>query len=107
MCDGGFTTGPIGGSSVPVVNPGPDSGGFGARTTGLLGLPDETHGSIGGGTGEAVALFTGCGDVAADSALTGGGSTFDPLLILLPESAAFTGDGSGALLPTAPFMGGG
>ena len=59
ICDGGFTTGPIGGSSVPVVNPGPDNGGLGALTTGLRGRPDETQGRIGGGTGEAVALFTG------------------------------------------------
>lgn len=107
ICDGGFTAGPIGGSSVPVVRPGPESGGFGARTTGLLGRPDETHGSMGGGTGEAVALFTGCGDVAADSAFTGGGRTLEPLLMLLPESAAFTGEGRGALLANPPLIGGG
>ena len=45
--------------------------------------------------------------MAADSAFTGGGRTFEPLLMLLPDSAAFTGDGSGPLLATAPFIGGG
>lgn len=73
MCDGGFTAGilAIGGNSVPEARPG--------ALGGLLGREDEaeTCGNIGGGTGDTVALPTGCGEVAADSALTGGGRTLD------------------------------
>jgi len=77
---GGLTVGTfaMGGKRDPPLG----RGGFGALTGGLLGLlPDCTCGCMGGGTGEHVALLTGCGELAADSALTGGGRILEPSLM--------------------------
>lgn len=100
---GGFTGGTfaIGGNKVPVVKPGPESGGFGARFVGRLGLLGaDTCGSIGGGTGDAICGDTvplpgGTGDVHAESAFTGGGKmSRKPPLLLPPGTGGFNGDGS-------------
>lgn len=84
----------MGGNSVPGVSPGPANGGLGGR----LGRPDDdTCGSMGGGTGETVPLPGGCGDVAAESAFTGGGRTFDPVPSVPPfDIAAFISVGEGS-----------